>query len=150
MTLQTPTPTAATPVALAAVTTVGNLEDARRLARDIVARKLAACAQLSEIESFYEWDGALQNEPEVRIVFKTTEASWPALEQAIVALHPYTLPAVHAVRLDHVHAPYARWLVEQTVAPSGACSNAPVKTPDNAPGTATDDASGNGPDATAA
>lgn len=117
MTTQTPTPTVTTPAALAAVTTVGNLEDARRLAREMVTRKLAACAQLSQIESFYEWDGALQNEPEVRIVFKTTEACWLALEQAIVALHPYALPAVHAVRLDHVHEPYARWLAEQTSLP---------------------------------
>jgi periplasmic divalent cation tolerance protein len=146
MTPQTPTPAATPLTALAAVTTVGNIDDARRLAREIVARKLAACAQLSEIESFYEWDGALQNEPEVRIVFKTTEACWPALEQAIAALHPYTLPAIHAVRLDHVHAPYACWLAEQTVPPTGASGDAPAK----APGTVPDEQSSNGPDATAA
>ena len=95
---------------LVAFTTVADLDTARRLARTIVERKLAACAQLSTIESFYVWDGALQQSPEVRIVFKTTEAAWPALERAIVELHPYELPAVHAVEVAAIHAPYAAWI----------------------------------------
>lgn len=102
------------PVILAAVTTVGDMPAARQLAQAIVERRLAACVQLSAIESFYRWDGAVQHEPEVRLVFKTTEAAWPALLQAIVALHPYSLPAVHALRLDAVHGPYAQWVAEQT------------------------------------
>lgn len=102
-----------TPAVLAAVTTVGDMEAARQLARAIVERRLAACVQLSAIESFYRWDGAVQHEPEVRLVFKTTEPAWPALREAIVALHPYRLPAVHALRLDEVHAPYAHWVAEQ-------------------------------------
>lgn len=104
------------PVILAAVTTVGDMPAARQLAQAIVERRLAACVQLSAIESFYRWDGAVQHEPEVRLVFKTTEAAWPALLQAIVALHPYSLPAVHALRLDAVHGPYAQWVAEQTSA----------------------------------
>ena len=106
--------TQASPAILAAVTTVGDMAAARQLAQAIVERRLAACVQLSAIESFYRWDGAVQHEPEVRLVFKTTETAWPALHQAIVALHPYSLPAVHALRIDQVHAPYAQWVAEQT------------------------------------
>jgi periplasmic divalent cation tolerance protein len=102
------------PTALAVVTTVGDMEGARQLARTIVEGRLAACVQLSAIESFYTWDGALQHEPEVRLVCKTTEAAWPRLHAALLAAHPYALPAIHAVRLDLVHAPYAQWLAEQT------------------------------------
>lgn len=107
--------TAATAVAtpidvIAVVTTVATLDDARRLARAIVERRLAACAQLSPIESFYVWQGALQNEAEVRVLFKTTRARWPALETAIVELHPYELPAIHATECTAVHAPYAQWV----------------------------------------
>ncbi|HEY9064346.1 MAG TPA: divalent-cation tolerance protein CutA [Burkholderiaceae bacterium] len=99
---------------LVAYTTVGDVETARRIAREIVERRLAACAQLSSIESFYVWDGALQQSPEVRIVFKTTDAAWPALERAIVELHPYDLPAVHAVDVAAIHAPYAAWVAAGT------------------------------------
>jgi periplasmic divalent cation tolerance protein len=99
---------------IAVVTTVANLDDARRLARTIVERRLAACAQLSQIESFYVWQGALQNESEVRVLFKTTRASWPALEAAIVELHPYELPAIHATDCAAVHAPYAQWVADNS------------------------------------
>ena len=95
-------------------TTVGDLETARRIAREMVERQLAACAQLSSIESFYVWDGALQQSPEVRIVFKTTDAAWPALQRAIVELHPYELPAVHAVAVAAIHEPYAAWIAAGT------------------------------------
>ncbi len=44
---------------LAVFTTVGSLDEARRIAREVVERRLAACAQLSTIESFYRWKGAI-------------------------------------------------------------------------------------------
>ena len=56
---------------IAVVTTVANREDAHRLPRTLVERKLAACAQISEIESIYHWKGEVQQERELRVLFKT-------------------------------------------------------------------------------
>jgi periplasmic divalent cation tolerance protein len=103
---------------VAVFTTVASLDDARTLARAMVEKQLAACAQLSTIESFYVWDGALHNEPEVRVLFKTTDARLAALEAAIVELHPYELPAIHAVELGAVHPPYAQWVIDNTKEPT--------------------------------
>jgi periplasmic divalent cation tolerance protein len=97
---------------LAVHTTVASLDAARRLARALVERKLAACAQIEEIESFYTWQGALANEPEFRILFKTTEARVAEVEAAIRELHDYELPAIHAVALEHVDPAYGRWIEE--------------------------------------
>jgi periplasmic divalent cation tolerance protein len=99
---------------IAVYTTVAEAEDARRIARELVERKLAACAHVAEIESFYTWDGALQHEGEYRVMLKTTEDRYAEVEQAILALHPYELPAVWAVAFEHVHAPYAAWIGEST------------------------------------
>jgi periplasmic divalent cation tolerance protein len=97
---------------LAVCTTVASLEAARRMAGALVERRLAACAQIEEIESFYAWQGRLANEPEFRILFKSTEARYPALEAAIRELHDYELPAIHAVALDTVEPAYAKWIEE--------------------------------------
>lgn len=97
---------------IAVVTTVGNRDQALSMARALVERKLAACAQIDAIESFYTWNGAVQNAPEFRITFKTTDAQYPAVEAAIRELHTYALPAIHAVALAHVFAPYAQWVRE--------------------------------------
>jgi periplasmic divalent cation tolerance protein len=99
---------------IAVQTTVATREDARRIARELVGRKLAACAQITEIESFYSWEGALVNEPEYRILFKTTAAGHAEIERAIRAIHPYTLPAIYAVEIADVYEPYGEWVVRNS------------------------------------
>jgi periplasmic divalent cation tolerance protein len=102
--------------AIAVVTTLGTRADAERLARTLVERKLAACAQISEIFSVYRWKEAVQQEPEFRLLLKTTDALYPAIERAIRELHPYELPAIHAFALEHVFPAYATW-IEDNVLP---------------------------------
>ena len=97
---------------LAVFTTVAGLEGARRMARELVERRLAACAQIGEIESFYAWQGKIENDREFRVLFKSTEARYPALQAAIRELHEYELPAIHAVALERVEPGYARWIEE--------------------------------------
>jgi periplasmic divalent cation tolerance protein len=104
---------------IAVVTTVGSLEEARRIGRALVERRLAACAQIAPIESFYFWDGALCNDAEFRLLFKTTDARYAALEAAIRESHSYGLPAIHAERLEPVYAPYAAWIERMTRADDG-------------------------------
>jgi periplasmic divalent cation tolerance protein len=95
---------------IAVLTTVGSRTEAQSMARALVERKLAACAQISEIESFYTWKGAVQNEKEYRVLFKTTNVRYAAVETAIRELHTYELPAIHAIALEHLYAPYAEWI----------------------------------------
>lgn len=95
---------------LAVYTTVATEEQARTIARALVERGLAACAQIGAIESFYRWNGAVQNEPEFRLLLKTTDARYDEVEAAVRALHPYELPAIYAVALERVHEPYAAWV----------------------------------------
>jgi periplasmic divalent cation tolerance protein len=97
---------------IAVFTTVGDEEQARRIARELVQRRLAACAQISRIESFYVWQGELCQEGEFRLLLKTTAGNYTATEAAIRELHPYQLPAIHAVALEHVYGPYAQWVAD--------------------------------------
>ena len=91
-------------------TTVATRDDARHLAQALVERRLVACAQIGEIESVYRWDGAVQQGPEWRLLLKTVPARYEAVAAAIHELHPYALPALHAVRCEQVDAAYAAWI----------------------------------------
>ena len=99
---------------IAVVTTVATLDDARRLARALVEQRLAACAQISAIESVYRWEGALQQETEHRVLFKTVHERYAEVEAAIRALHPYELPAIHALPFAEVFPAYAAWVSENS------------------------------------
>lgn len=98
--------------AIAVVTTVASRKEARSLARTLVEAKLAACAQISRIESVYSWKGAIEQGKEYRVLFKTLDEHYPAVERAIRALHSYEVPAIHAFPMMHVSEAYAAWIEE--------------------------------------
>ena len=76
---------------IAVVTTVANREDAHRLARTLVERKLAACAQISEIESIYHWQGEVQQAARTACVVQDDRRAYALVESTIRELHPYEL-----------------------------------------------------------
>ena len=97
---------------IAVFTTTDSLEEARKLTKTLVEQKLAACAQISEIESFYTWDKEVQNDQEFRIMFKTTKDKYKDVEKAILKIHSYDLPAIYAVDVDELFKPYGDWVNE--------------------------------------
>jgi len=96
------------------VTTVGRAEDARRLAQTLVERRLAACAQISAIDSVYRWQGAVHADAEFRLLFKTAADRVQPLMDALRSLHPYELPALHAWPVAVADPAYAGWVDEST------------------------------------
>jgi periplasmic divalent cation tolerance protein len=95
-------------------TTVATRENAQRLAQAMVTRRLAACVQMSAIESVYEWNGALAQEAEVRLVLKTTQDRVDALQAALLEVHPYELPAIFVTPVLDAHEAYRGWVITQT------------------------------------
>lgn len=97
---------------LAVYTTVARREQADAICAALVERRLVACAQIDAVDSVYVWQGALQREPEFRLLLKTTAARYDALAAALRELHPYALPAIYALPVVQADAAYAAW-VEQ-------------------------------------
>lgn len=93
--------------------TSANSDEARRIATELVERRLAACVQiLPEIESIYRWNGEVQRETELLLLAKTTAAQFDDLERAVRELHSYDTPEIVAVPMAHVSEPYRAWLVD--------------------------------------
>ena len=93
--------------------TAPNVDEARRIASELVERQLAACVQiLPEIESVYRWNGDVQRDEEILILAKTTAAQFDDLERAVREIHSYDTPEIVAVPMAHVSEPYRAWLVD--------------------------------------
>ena len=86
----------------------------------MVERRLAACAQISAIDSVYRWQGRIEQAPEYRVLFKTHAECCAELEAAIRAMHSYELPAIHAIATAQAYAPYAEWVDASTRPEPGA------------------------------
>lgn len=93
-------------------TTTPTRDEALRLARELVEQHLVACAQISAIESVYLWAGNLQQEPECRLLLKTSDDKWPEVERFIQERHSYEVPAIFAVPVTQASEGYANWVTE--------------------------------------
>ena len=88
---------------------------AARIAHALVEERLAACVnRVPGLRSTYRWRGAVHEDSEVLLVIKTGEDRFEALRERVVALHPYELPELIAVKVAAGLAPYLRWVVAET------------------------------------
>lgn len=97
-------------------TTWPEIEAARTAARQLVDERLCGCANiLPGVESFYRWEGAVQNDVEIVVILKALAANAEALNKRIAELHPYTTPCIIALPvISDASAPgYLAWLTEQ-------------------------------------
>jgi periplasmic divalent cation tolerance protein len=93
--------------------TTPDLKTARRLARAVLAARLAACANLvPKIESHYWWQGKIETGREVLVLFKTTGARLAALEKLVAAEHPYETPEFLVLAIERGSRRYLAWLKE--------------------------------------
>jgi periplasmic divalent cation tolerance protein len=101
-----------------ALSTVGTPEDAERIARALVERRLAACVNvLPNVASVYRWKGEVSRDQELLLVIKTRRDRLEALRQALVGMHPYEVPELVAVPVEQGHEPYLSW-IDESVKPS--------------------------------
>jgi periplasmic divalent cation tolerance protein len=95
------------------LSTVGTAEDAARVARALVERRLAACVNVvPAVRSIYRWKGRVEEDEERLLVIKTRRDRIEALREALVALHPYELPEAIVLPIEAGHPPYLAWLDE--------------------------------------
>ncbi len=99
---------------IAVLTTIDSEEGASAIATALVERRLAACVQISRIDSVYTWQGEVQQSPEFRLLVKTIDEQYAAVEATIRELHTYDLPAVIALPVEHAYAPFADWIADNS------------------------------------
>jgi periplasmic divalent cation tolerance protein len=93
------------------MTTASSREDAQRIAGALVDRRLAACVQvIGPIASTYRWEGKVTTDEEWLCLAKSRDDLYPALERAILELHPYEVPEILAVPVLAGGAAYLAWL----------------------------------------
>ena len=96
------------------MTTCANREDAGRLASLLVEGHLAACVQVTDIISYYRWEGSVNNESEALLLIKTRVDRYPAVESCIRESHDYDVPEIIKIPVTAGLASYLAWIDEET------------------------------------
>ena len=93
------------------LTTTGTQEEARRMATELVERRLAACVNIiPQIESIYRWEGKVESATECLLIIKTDVAAFDRLRKAIHELHSYEVPECIMLEIADGSVPYLDWI----------------------------------------
>jgi periplasmic divalent cation tolerance protein len=92
------------------LSTCASPEDAARIARSLVEKKLAACVNvMPAVRSFYRWQGAIEDDQESLLVIKSSRGLFDQLRVEIEKLHSYEVPEVIAVPIVDGSEGYLEW-----------------------------------------
>ncbi len=96
---------------LLVLTTIGSEEDAARLGRSLVEKRLVACVNMvGPVRSVFLWKGKVEDESERLLLMKTRADRYAELETAIQELHPYDVPEVIAIPIERGSQAYLSWV----------------------------------------
>ena len=100
---------------LQVTTTVGNEQDAKRIASTIIERRQGACVQIvGPITSVYRWEGKVETSQEWQCLIKTHLLRYPEIENTLREIHPYEVPEVIATPITSGSAGYLSWIDQET------------------------------------
>lgn len=97
-----------------AYVTAPDRESARTIARVVVERRLAACANYWPVESRYWWKGQQEETTEFAIVFKTRRSLLRSLIAAVRSVHPAEVPCIVSYPMGPALPEYLRWIDAET------------------------------------
>lgn len=96
-------------------TTISNEEEAKKIAKILIQDKLAACVQLKNIESLYNWDGKLCCERETLLSIKTKKELFSKVKSKILELHSYDTPEIIELDISNISEDYLKFIKENTI-----------------------------------
>ena len=93
--------------------TCGNREEAGKLAKSLVEKRLAACVNLLPgISSWYWWENTVTEDHEILLMIKSSRTKYAELEKEVLRLHSYAVPEVIALQIVDGSGNYLEWIEE--------------------------------------
>ncbi|RLG07538.1 MAG: divalent-cation tolerance protein CutA [Thaumarchaeota archaeon] len=95
--------------------TTPSKEEAERIARDLLSKKLAACVNIvSDVKSLFWWKEKIDEANECLLVIKTRLDQMEELIESVKRIHSYTVPEIIVLPIITGNTRYLEW-INQTI-----------------------------------
>ena len=89
--------------------TCSNEQEAVKISKHLLNKKLIACSNINPIRSLYRWEGKLQDEKEYAIMAKTKGKNFEKIKQEVRKIHSYKMPCILKIDAE-ANEEYDRWV----------------------------------------
>ncbi len=94
------------------ILTIGtsSITEARKIGRELVKRRLAACCQWHSLESSFRWKGKVVNGREATLTVHTTATQIRKIVSLVKSMHTYDVPSIQVMNQRQKNPAYQAWL----------------------------------------
>lgn len=92
--------------------TASSQQEAEKIAITLIENKLAACVNVTEVNSFYTWENKLNCDQEWQLIIKTDLTKFSSLSAKIKEIHSYEVPEIIALPIITGSQNYLNWIQE--------------------------------------
>lgn len=84
-------------------------EEAKKIAKCLLEKKLIACGNIFPISSLYRWEGKIVDENEFVLIAKTIESNFEKVKKEVKEIHSYKIPCIIKIPVSS-NKKYFNWL----------------------------------------
>ncbi|MCG3669601.1 divalent-cation tolerance protein CutA [Aliarcobacter butzleri] len=96
-------------------TTCSSEEEAENIAKILIEEKFAACVQLGQIKSFYNWDNQFCSDKETLLNIKKRKKHFKKIKSKIKELHSYDVPEIIQLDISKSSKKYLKFIKDNTI-----------------------------------
>lgn len=93
--------------------TFSDKNEAIKIWKYLLEKKLIACFNLFPIDSFYNWKGNIENSKEIAWILKTKKENWKKIKEEIKNMHSYEVPCITKYEIK-ANKEFENWVLEET------------------------------------
>ncbi len=75
-----------------------------------MSTRLAACVNIADVKSVFEWKGKIEKENERLLIIKSIRSNFDMIEKYVKANHSYECPEIIAMEVAAASQDYADWV----------------------------------------
>ena len=89
--------------------TCKNKDEAKKIAKHLLDKKLIACANILDSDSLYNWKDKLRDEKESILLMKTKKEKFDEINKEISNMHSYDTPCILKIDVE-ANSKYKDWV----------------------------------------
>jgi len=87
--------------------------EAKKISKQLLEKRLIACANIFPIESMYRWKDKIKEDNEIVLLAKTNKKHYEEIEKEVKKIHSYEIPCIMKIKVE-ANKEYYQWIEKET------------------------------------